>query len=102
MRLKQNVIYQKVCESLEKDRVYLRLSLSLSELSVIVVPTITLPAGGGLALNGSGGGLCRTSRKKTGIRTVKTVLIPVKTGIGPVARGLMRAERFYFSSWRPI
>lgn len=36
MRLKQNVIYQKVCESLEKDRVYLRPSLSLSELSVIV------------------------------------------------------------------
>lgn len=40
MRLKQNVIYQKVCESLEKDRVYLRPSLSLSELSVIVGTTI--------------------------------------------------------------
>ena len=36
MRLKQNVIYKKVCESLEKDRVYLRPNLSLSELSVIV------------------------------------------------------------------
>ena len=44
MRLKQNVIYQKVCESLEKDRVYLRPSLSLSELSVIVGTTITQPA----------------------------------------------------------
>ena len=36
MRLKQSIIYEKVCESLERDRVYLQPALSLSGLSVIV------------------------------------------------------------------
>lgn len=36
MRLNQSIIYEKVCESLERDRVYLQPALSLSGLSVIV------------------------------------------------------------------
>ena len=34
MRFKQSDIYEKVCESLERDRVYLQPALSLSGLSI--------------------------------------------------------------------
>lgn len=41
MRLNQSIIYEKVCESLERDRVYLQPALSLSGLSVIVGTAIS-------------------------------------------------------------